>query len=220
MQIEKANVDKSLSIAFRDFGTMIWFIFLKIKRLSDSIIQEGRVKVRRSGYVITIFLLCYLLMGCEGRNENVAGQFTLELPVDIGAGLPPTKTHYFLHRDVKIKFEEYLESLGLTSEDVLRVEPASAVLSAFTNGIKWNFVENATIYVFNPNNTNEEFLSYRTDFIPLNAGEHLNILPFIVDLKPLFLAPSIGVKTGLHFRGASPQTIQSVLDMRFNVIAD
>lgn len=157
-------------------------------------------------------------MGCNGRNENVAGQFTLELPVDIGAGLPPTKTHYFLHRDVRIKFDEYLQSLGLTSVDVLRVEPASAVLSVLTDGVKWNFVEHATIYVFNPNNVNEEFLSFRTDFIPLNAGVFLNILPFMTDLKPLFLAPSIGIKTGLHFRGASPQTIQSVLELKFNVI--
>ena len=168
--------------------------------------------------IFACLLLCYLLMGCDGRNENVAGQFTLELPVDIGAGLPPTKTHYFLHRDVGIKFDEYLQSLGLTSTDVLRVEPASALLSSVTNGVKWNFVENATIYVFNPNNVNEEFLSYRRDFIPLNAGEVLNILPFMVDLKPLFLAPSIGIKTGLHFRGASPQTIQSVLEVKFNVI--
>ncbi|HLU95072.1 MAG TPA: hypothetical protein VKZ54_13150, partial [Membranihabitans sp.] len=120
--------------------------------------------------IFSCFFLCYLLMGCNGRNENVAGQFTLELPVDIGAGLPPTKTHYFLHRDVRIKFDEYLQSLGLTSVDVLRVEPASAVLSVLTDGVKWNFVEHATIYVFNPNNVNEEFLSFRTDFIPLNAG--------------------------------------------------
>ena len=168
--------------------------------------------------IFTCLFLCYLLMGCDGRDENVAGQFTLELPVDIGAGLPPTKTHYFLHRDVRIKFDEYLQSLGLAADDVLRVEPASAVLSVLTDGVKWNFVEHATIYVFNPNNVNEEFLSFRTDFIPLNAGEFLNILPFMVDLKPLFLAPSIGLKTGLHFRGASPQTIQSVLEVKFNVI--
>lgn len=170
--------------------------------------------------IFSCLLLCYLLMGCNGRSENVAGQFTLELTIDIGAGLPPTKTHYFLHRDVKIQFDKFLQSLDLTSSDVLRVEPASAILTAITDGVKWNFVDNATIYVFNPNNVDEEFLSFRTDFIPLNASEYLNILPFMVDLKRLFLAPSIGLKTGLHFRGASPQTIQSVLELKFNVIVE
>src|SRR5690606_33934810 len=155
--------------------------------------------------IFSCFFLCYLLMGCNGRNENVAGQFTLELPVDIGAGLPPTKTHYFLHRDVRIKFDEYLQSLGLTSVDVLRVEPASAVLSVLTDGVKWTFLEDAALYVFHANNVNEEFLSFRTDFIPLDAGVFLNIPPFMTDRKPLFLAPCIGIKTGLHFRGAAPQ---------------
>ena len=165
-------------------------------------------------------VLGYVMVSCNGRNENVAGQFTLEVPVDIGAGLPPTKTHYFLHRDVGIKFTEYLTTLGLTADDVLRVEPASAILVPVTNGIRWNFVENATIYVFNPDNVDEEFLSFRTDFIPLNVGEHLNIFPFMVDLKRLLLAPSIGLRTGLHFRGPSPQTIQSVLQVKFNVIVE
>src|SRR5690606_35643648 len=116
---------------------------------------------------------------------------------DIGAGLPPTKTHYFLHRDIRIQFEEYLKTLGLEAEDVLRLEPASAVLTALTDGVKWGFVDNATSYVFNLNNVNEEFLSF---------------------LKALFLAPTVGLKTGLHFRGPSPQTIQSVLEVKFNVV--
>ncbi len=170
--------------------------------------------------IFICFLAGWLLFGCTGNSENVAGQFALELPVDIGAGLPPTKTHYFLHRDVKIRFDEYVQSLGLTTEDVLRVEPASAILTVLTDRVKWNFVENATVYVFNPENVSEEFLSFRTDFIPLNAGEYLNILPFMVDLKNLFLAPSIGIRTGLHFRGASPQTIQSILELKFNVIVE
>lgn len=171
----------------------------------------------------TIFfclILGYLMTSCKGRTENIAGQFTLEVPVDVGAGLPPTKTHYFLNRDVRIKFSEYLKTRGLTAEDVIRVEPASAILTALTDGVKWNFVENATIYVFNPEDLNEEFLSFRTDFIPLNAGPYLNILPFMVDLKKLFLAPSIGLRTGLHFRGASPQNIQSILQVKFNVIVE
>jgi len=171
-----------------------------------------------------IIFLClfvgYLMISCKGKSENIAGQFTLEVPLDIGAGLPPTKTHYFLNRDVKIKFSEYLSTRGLTVDDVVRVEPASAILTALTDGVKWNFVENATVYVFNPEDLNEEFLSFRTDFIPLNAGRYLNILPFMVDLKKLFLAPSIGLRTGLHFRGASPQTIQSVLQVKFNVIVE
>lgn len=166
------------------------------------------------------FLLGYLLFSCNGKSENVAGQFTIDVPIDIGAGLPPTKTHYFLHRDVGIKFSEYLKTRGLTSEDVLRVEPASAILTPVTNDVKWNFVENATIYVFNPDNVDEEFLSFRTEFIPLNVGEYLNILPYRVDLKRLFLAPSIGLRTGLHFRGASPRSIQSVLQLKFNVIRE
>lgn len=168
--------------------------------------------------IFICWLFAFFLIGCDGRNENVAGQFTLELPVDIGAGLPPTKTHYFLHRDIRIQFEEYLKTLGLEAEDVLRLEPASAVLTALTDGVKWGFVDNATIYVFNPNNVNEEFLSFRRDFIPLQSGTHLNILPFMVDLKALFLAPTVGLKTGLHFRGPSPQTIQSVLEVKFNVV--
>lgn len=164
------------------------------------------------------FFLGYFLFSCGGKNENVAGQFTIEVPIDIVAGLPPTKTHYFLNRDVRIKFSEYPTTRGLTTEDVIRVEPASAILTLVTDGVKWNFVENATIYVFNPDNVKEEFLSFRTDFIPLNVGEYLNILPYRVDLKRLFLAPSIGLRTGLHFRGASPRTIQSVLQVKFNVI--
>lgn|SRR5690554_4438256 len=171
-------------------------------------------------HIFACLILSLVLMGCDGRNENVAGLFTLELPVDIGAGLPPTKTHYFLHRDVKIKFDEYLQSLGLTADEVLRVEPASAILHVLTDGVKWNFVDNAKIYVFNPNNPDQEYLSFYTEIIPHNAGVYLNILPFMVDLKHLFLAPSIGLRTGLHFRGASPQTIQSVLEVKFNVIVE
>lgn len=171
-------------------------------------------------HIFACLILSLVLMGCDGRNENVAGLFTLELPVDIGAGLPPTKTHYFLLRDVKIKFDEYLQSLGLTADEVLRVEPASAILHVLTDGVKWNFVDNAKIYVFNPNNPDQEYLSFYTEIIPHNAGVYLNILPFMVDLKHLFLAPSIGLRTGLHFRGASPQTIQSVLEVKFNVIVE
>jgi len=171
-------------------------------------------------HIFACLILSLVLMGCDGRNENVAGLFTLELPVDIGAGLPPTKTHYFLHRDVKIKFDEYLQSLGLTADEVLRVEPASAILHVLTDGVKWNFVDNAKIYVFNPNNPDQEYLSFYTEIIPHNAGVYLNILPFMVDLKHLFLASSIGLRTGLHFRGASPQTIQSVLEVKFNVIVE
>ncbi|MBY5957833.1 hypothetical protein KUV50_06815 [Membranicola marinus] len=166
------------------------------------------------------FLVSYFLFSCDGKNENVAGQFTIEVPVDIGAGLPPTKTHYFLHRDVGIKFSEYLSSRGLVEEDVLRVEPASAILTPVTRDIKWSFVEHATIYVFNPDNVQEEFLSFRTEFVPLNVGEYLNVLPYRVDLKRLFLAPAIGLRTGLHFRGASPRTIQSVLQLKFNVVVE
>ena len=170
--------------------------------------------------ILICFLAGWLLSGCNGRSENVAGQFELELPIEIGAGLPPTKTHYFLHRDIKIRFDEYLETLGLTAEDVLRVEPASAIISVLTDRVRWNFVDHATIYVFSPENVNDEFLSYRTDFIPINAGEYLNILPYMVDLKDLFLAPSIGIRTGLNFRGASPQLIQSILELKFNVIVE
>lgn len=165
-------------------------------------------------------MLGYLLFSCNGKSENVAGQFTIEVPIDIGAGLPPTKTHYFLHRSVGIKFTEYLKTRGLTAEDVLRVEPASAILTPVTNDIKWSFVENATVYFFNPDNVSEEFLSFRTEFIPLNVGEYLNILPYRVDLKRLFLAPTIGLRTGLHFRGASPRTIQSILQVKVNVIVE
>ena len=170
--------------------------------------------------VIYCLFLGYLMLSCKGGSENVAGQFTIEVPVDVGAGLPPTKTHYFLHRSVGIKFSDYLTAIGLTEEEVIRVEPASALLTTVTNGVKWSFVENATIYVFNPENVQEEFLSYRSDFIPLNVGEYLNVLPFMVDLKKLFLAPTIGLRTGLHFRGVSPQNIQSVLQLKFNIIVD
>src|SRR5680860_897955 len=95
--------------------------------------------------VFFCLFLGYFLLSCNGKSKNVAGQFTLEVPVDIAAGLPPTKTHYFLHRDVGIKFSEYLTTLGLTTEDVLSVEPASAILTSVTDDVKWNFVENATI---------------------------------------------------------------------------
>lgn len=164
------------------------------------------------------FLVCVLFLSCDGNKENIAGQFELKVPIDIGPGLPPTKTHYFLHRDVSIKFSEYLSTRGLTIDDVVRVEPASAVLSALTDGTTWNFVDHATIYVFDPDNVQKEFLSYRTDFIPINVGEFLNVLPFMVDLKELFTASNIGLRTGLHFRGVSPRTIHSVLQLKFNVI--
>jgi|GEM_PF-3190665 len=168
-------------------------------------------------FYFSVFLL---ILSCGGKSENIAGQFTIDVPIDIGAGLPPTKTHYFLHRDVAIKFDEYLSSLGLTSKDIRKVEPASAILTLINRGVNWTFVEHATVYVFDPDHPQDEYLSFRTEFIPLKIGENLNILPFQVDLTSLFLGSSVGLRTGLHFRGASPQSIESVLRLKFNVMVE
>lgn len=172
------------------------------------------------GRIFFYFSVFLLILSCGGRSENIAGQFTIDVPVDIGAGLPPTKTHYFLHRDVEIKFGEYLKSLGLTTKDVRRVEPASAILTLINRGVNWTFVEHATVYVFDPESPQNEYLTFRTEFIPLKIGENLNILPYQVDLTDLFLRSSIGLRTGLHFRGASPQSIESVLRLKFNVMVE
>src|SRR5690625_2157778 len=166
------------------------------------------------------FVIILLNLSCGGRSENVAGQFTIDVPIDIGAGLPPTKTHYFLHRDVEIKFDEYLKTLGLSSKEVTRLEPASAILTMINRGVHWSFVEHATIYVFDPDYPKDEYLAFRTEFIPMNIGENLNILPFQVDLTSFFISSSIGLRAGLHFRGASPQTIESILRLKFNIIVE
>lgn len=172
------------------------------------------------GRIFFYFSVILLILSCGGRSENIAGQFTIDVPVDIGAGLPPTKTHYFLHRDVEIKFDAYLKTLGLTTKDVRRVEPASAILTLINRGVNWTFVEHATVYVFDPENPQDEYLTFRTEFIPLKIGENLNILPYQVDLTDLFLRSSVGLRTGLHFRGPSPQTIESVLRLKFNVMVE
>lgn len=166
------------------------------------------------------FWLLAGLVSCDGNKENIAGQFTIDVPVDIGAGLAPIKTHYFINRHVEIKFEDFLATRGLTTKDVLRVEPASAILSVLNKGVQWSFVENATVYIFDPKNTEKEFLSFRTDFLPINIGENINILPYEVDLKPFFLSNGLGLRTGLHFRSPSPQTIESVLRLKFNIIVE
>lgn len=169
--------------------------------------------------LLFLFLLPVLLSSC-GKNENVIGQFTVDMPVTVRAGLAPLKTHYFVDRDIKIAFEKYLETKNVSLDEVAKVEPSSALLTNITDNNGWGFVSKSSIYVFNPSEEKEEYLSYQFEYIPVGVGDELSMIPFMVDLKRLFVAPSIGVKVGLQLRNASPNTIQSVLRLRFNVVVE
>ncbi|GAA5221794.1 hypothetical protein [Membranihabitans marinus] len=170
-------------------------------------------------YHILAFLFILLMSSCKD-NQNVIGQFTLDVPYSIGAGLAPLKTHYFLNPTIGIQFEKYLETKNITAADVLKVEPASAVLTNVSNGQTWGYVRRATVYVFNPDDTREEYLSYELALVPIGTGSDLSMIPYIVDLQRLFYNSKIGIKIGLETRSAASQTVEAILRLKFNVVVE
>ena len=112
-------------------------------------------------------------MSSCGRNENVIGQFTLDVPVTVRAGLAPLKTHYFVDRDIKIAFEKYLETKNVSLEEVVKVEPSSALLTNITDNNGWGFVNKSSVFVFNPSDEKEEYLMFGLQ-VPVNGSHKYN----------------------------------------------
>lgn len=166
------------------------------------------------GNKILIVLILLVTVSCRKRDP-VLFEIPFRLSFQIQAGLNPFEKHYYPLRNVKTNIQTLRDQFNVDPDQVLKIRPASAIFSALHQDLELDFIQEVGISVykgFDAENDTDVFLS---DFIPVNAGTHINVLPFDDDVASMVNTDEINFLVSIRLRAPSPVFFETSLDIKF-----
>ncbi|MBK8502297.1 MAG: hypothetical protein IPL46_08845 [Saprospiraceae bacterium] len=161
-----------------------------------------------------ILILCVTSLSCRKRDP-VLFEIPFRLNFEIPAGLNPFERHYFRIANVSTNIETLREQFNVAPDHVLRIRPASAIFSSLLQDIDFEFIQEIGISVYQGLNQDEASDVFLTDFIPVNAGRNVNILPFEDDVADVMNVKNINFLVSIRLRAPTPVFISSNIDVKF-----
>jgi hypothetical protein len=161
-----------------------------------------------------ILILWFTSLSCRKRDP-VLFEIPFQLNFEIPAGLNPFEKHYFRIANVTTNIEALREQFNVAPDHQLRIRPASAIFSSLLQDIDFEFIQEIGISVYQGLNQDDVTDVFLTDFIPVNAGRNVNVLPFDDDVADVMNVKSISFLVSLRLRAPTPVFITSNIDIKF-----
>ncbi len=162
-----------------------------------SVIHGRKNKIN---YSLFITLLILLFSSC--RKETESADFFLEYPLDftIQTGANPILTHVFTW-SVPSSWNNFLSQNNLSNSDISSIRPVSIyVTTVFNVPINYDFVEEAKVRIYNPNDASSKQTIGEIYFEPTNREIDLFLLPGLSDCNKFVMLPQFKIDLNLRFR--------------------
>jgi hypothetical protein len=161
-------------------------------------VKHGRKN--KINYSLFITLLILLFSSCRKETENA--DFFLEYPLDftIQTGANPILTHVFTW-SVPSSWNNFLSQNNLSNSDISSIRPVSIyVTTVFNVPINYDFVEEAKVRIYNPNDASSKQTIGEIYFEPTNREIDLFLLPGLSDCNKFVMLPQFKIDLNLRFR--------------------
>ncbi len=170
--------------------------------------------MRSGSYILLIFLTSVLILSLACRKKDKRVEiFELGNAVSfkIEAGLNTFDTHFYEFSPITHVYNQRLEDLGISSTDVVAVEPKFATLRAVFNDEDLDFIEQISIRIFRPEDRSINREIFYLDPVPLKRVTQLNPFPGLSNVKEMIEKGLYGMEIRLNLRFVPQRSI----DMRF-----
>ena len=161
-----------------------------------------------------VLILGIISLSCRKRDP-VLFEIPFQLNFEIPAGLNPFEKHYFRITNVPTNIQVLREQFNVAPDQPLRIRPASAIFSSLLQDLDFEFIQEIGISVYHGLNQDDATDVFLTDFIPVNAGRNVNILPFDDDVADVVNVQSINFLVSFRLRAVTPVFIESNIDIKF-----
>ena len=151
-------------------------------------------------YSLIITLSILLFSSCRKETENA--DFFLEYPLEftIQTGANPILTHVFTW-SVPSSWNNFLSQNNLSNTDISSIRPVSIYITTpFNSPINYDFVEEAKVRIYNPNDVSSKQTIGEIYFEPTNRDIDLYLLPGLSDCNKYVMLPQFKIDLNLRFR--------------------
>ncbi len=163
-----------------------------------------------------LFPILFTLLSCR-KEEQILFEIPIRLNFEIAAGLNPFDRHFYKITNVGTNIQSLRNQFDVPEDRVLIIRPASAIFSSLHRDIDFDFIEEIGISVYQGLNQDDDTDVFLTDFVPINAGRHINILPFDADYADVLDHHSINFLVSLRVRAPTPVFFECNIDIKFTV---
>jgi hypothetical protein len=172
---------------------------------------------RVSKNLLSLFLFCVAFSNwhCSKKVEGFDMIYRRDFPREIPASASTILSHNFIFENISSRASELFASNSATDEDIIKILPKVAQITAKFNDADFAFVNRALIYVYpvgEPNKKVEVF--YRED-VPVNTGGVINLNGGIADVKKIVGSDNFTMEVRLDVRGQPSRNIEAIVDFRF-----
>ena len=162
--------------------------------------------------IVLLFLLSFL--SCRKR-EPVLFEIPFRLSFQVQAGLNPFEKHYYPVRNITTNIQNLRQQFNVEPDRVLRIRPASAIFSSLHQDVDLDFIQEVGISVFKGFDQQNDTDVFLTEFIPVNAGRNINVLPFDDDVADVINVEELNFLVSLRLRAPSPVFFETSVDIKF-----
>ena len=153
-------------------------------------------------------------MSCR-KKDRVLFEIPFRLNFQVQAGLNPFVKHYYPVTNISTNIQTLREQFNVDPDQVLRIRPSSAIFSSLHQDVDLDFIQEVGISVFegfDQENDTDVFLS---DFVPVNAGRNINVLPFDDDVAEVINVDKINFLVSLRLKAPTPEFFETNIDIKF-----
>ncbi len=158
-----------------------------------------------------ILPVIFMALSCHKDNRTELFVLNQLVDFDVQPGLNTIDTHFFVIAPLKSTYDQKLSESGYKATDVIGIESKDAYLSSIFKDVNLRFIDQVSIYIFDPFNPDDKIEFFYFDPVPYKNTFSLRLFPGIADLTHWVDQEFFGVEIRLHFR----EVTTSLTRMRF-----
>lgn len=167
-------------------------------------------------YRLVFVSLCIILIAsCKQRNESAT--ISMEVPVEIPAGLNTLETHVFRVIGIPTFYNTTLSNAGIDESEIVSILSGFGAFRQGFSNVNLDFILGITVHALLDPITGERRELFYLEQIPLGQKDQIQLLATTTELKEVLNKESIDLELSFRFRDFSPQTFTGVFDLEYGV---
>ncbi len=164
-------------------------------------------------YFVGTLVISMLLLSCKKDEIEFIDILSIEIPIEIPAGLDPIQTHFFPNNNVLTRLDEVLAANNITIDDIEAIQPRFAQIISLNPSQEFDFVRLSTIEI---GNSDRDFIeAFYIDQVPNNEDGILDYIPNEVNLKSRFENSRINTELRFQIKRSNTSTFRANIEMSF-----
>jgi hypothetical protein len=169
--------------------------------MAISIVTFSIMRNRLSGIVKWSYLLgFFILVSCHKDRRTELFELNHFVDFDIQPGLNTFDTHFFVISPLASTYQQKLSAAGVNPDDVVGVEAKEASLSGIFGDVNLKFIDQISIYIFDPFNPADKVEFFYLDPVPFKNTTVIHLFPGIADIGHWAKEDFFGIEIRLNFR--------------------